>query len=213
MTNRRHGWIGVLLLSLVACNSQPDNSLNQASAPNVDAGVSVNLSVIAPAMPPVPDAFLLGGISVREEKSSTTTTHCFMTSESSKSKRWGPCWVVNEERQLVVYFNYVDGVLWGPYVLFDVLTGRPSQTGSYVNGQIHGEVLSWHSNGKCGWKWTEFNGKREGEFAKWDESGRILEIGNYKMGKRHGDWVEYDENGSVIRHEVYDSGRLIDTRK
>ncbi|CZF79406.1 MORN repeat variant [Grimontia celer] len=70
---------------------------------------------------------------------------------------------------------------------------------SYVNGELDGEYLYFHSNGKLADKLYFDKGSKEGEWTSYDTEGRVIEKGSYQGNVKIGVWEAYEEGALVER--------------
>lgn len=102
-----------------------------------------------------------------------------------------------------------------------------------LNGMLHGEMVSFHSNGLRKESVTFGNGQQTGPFKAYDLEGVLVFEGPLKDGKKHGLWnYWYDEtqlkqqchyendvlagkciywyiDGNLKREETYSAGKLV----
>lgn len=73
------------------------------------------------------------------------------------------------------------------------------------DGKLHGDYISWHSNGEIKIETTYNNGERDGTYTlNWSDGG-TKEEGIYENGVPIGIWKEYYDSQQIQRIITYDS--------
>jgi len=59
------------------------------------------------------------------------------------------------------------------------------------------------------------DGRQHGEYIEYyGMDKKIIRVkGSYSNGLLHGEWLYYEKNGEVIKVDIYNEGRLLETRK
>lgn len=135
------------------------------------------------------------------------------------------------------YFNYVlvmnEEVPDGQWIQY--YEEKPTQRAlmfSIDNGELHGEILGFHTNDKRmlqgyytkgnkdqEWAWwnssgqieaheTWKDGKKDGLWVYYNESSKRTSEGYFKDDKKHGTWYYYHKDGYIHYAEEYKKGRL-----
>jgi antitoxin component YwqK of YwqJK toxin-antitoxin module len=56
------------------------------------------------------------------------------------------------------------------------------------------------------------DGKKIGYYYKKHQNGKIAYTGDYKNNFKDGKWIMFDEKGDTVKIEVYNEGRLLDSK-
>lgn len=123
-----------------------------------------------------------------------------------------------ESGKLFVSERYVLGVLDGPRMTVE--RDGSQRTVTYVRGELDGEVVSMHPDGRVAlrgayhrgtpdgtWQQYAADGRILGSFAvkngtgpyrEWHANGRLAVDGHYRHGERDGIWTYFDASGKRI---------------
>lgn len=88
------------------------------------------------------------------------------------------------------------------------LSGAPSVTNNYKGAELHGERISYHSNGQLLSKGMVSNGYYMGEWKWYYDNGELNTVGSYVDGDRDGKWIWYHKNGKVSLERNYVKGKI-----
>ncbi len=58
-------------------------------------------------------------------------------------------------------------------------------------------------------------GRQHGLYAEYygADKKQLKTKGSYLNGLLHGEWVYYDSSGSIVKKDIYNEGRLVETKK
>ena len=88
---------------------------------------------------------------------------------------------------LTAQFCVLDGVRDGPYWI-NRLGGGTRLVQAYVDGKLHGPVISWHANGKTASTGRYERGQANGTWTRFNEVGN--QIAKFEMKLGEGTWVD-----------------------
>lgn len=71
------------------------------------------------------------------------------------------------------------------------------------------KVTWYHTNGVVRETGYFLNGEKHGQWMTFDESGKKLSEANYKEGQKDGNWSVWHDNGTVRYHMVYSNNKRI----
>lgn len=83
------------------------------------------------------------------------------------------------------------------------------QTKNYLNGELHGPWVRWHSPDQMEMQAEYRHNKLEGTHKAWYPNGQPSAVQNFKDGKLHGDVIRWDEKGTELGNFLYEEGRRI----
>lgn len=114
----------------------------------------------------------------------------------------------DENGRTTLVHTWRAGQKWdGPFRLFWP-NGNPSEYGTYRAGQWHGTYVSYYPSGKTEVSAQYANDQLHGPYLELYESGRRKARGTYWQGFKDGLWVYYDESGIELQREAYERGNL-----
>ncbi len=115
--------------------------------------------------------------------------------------------------------------------------GSPASSVVLTDGDLNGEIVYYHSNGKISWQAKEdfnltegpatsyySNGQAKekfiylhnefnGQYRFFYPDGKLKKEGNYFMDQKHGEWISYAKDGRAEEKSIYYYGRLLNTKK
>ncbi len=103
-------------------------------------------------------------------------------------------------------FSYKAGKLNGPYRFFK--NGFLSETGSYVDELVEGEVLAYYADGAVSNKQYYKNDLREGKSIEYYPSGGIKSDYAYVKGEIEGEAKDYYAHGQLKEVAQYKAGKI-----
>lgn len=89
---------------------------------------------------------------------------------------------------------YPDGTRWQQY--------------NRIDGRIHGEYLTWASNGALISIVTYVNGVLHGKAQHWHPDGQDAAVGEYADGQKQGTWTTWLPSGNLEAELSYNNGQL-----
>ncbi len=82
-------------------------------------------------------------------------------------------------------------------------SGKMKVSGSFKDGQKHGQWIFYYENGlKANEDWF-FEGEPDGRSTSWNKNGTTRSNGYYKHGERVREWTWFDETGRLIKRVNY----------
>ena len=81
------------------------------------------------------------------------------------------------------------------------------ETGSFVDGRLHGLWTSFHLNGQLSQKGEYQNGKRSGHWVFRFENGKLFMEGSFKDGIKEGFWEIFIEEGRLFKKGQFKNGK------
>lgn len=84
--------------------------------------------------------------------------------------------------------------------------GSTRMTGSYANGEYHGEWINYHHNGKKKKNKIYEYGVRTGKWQSWDLNGNLTKTQTYKYDRLDGPSTRYLSNGKIKDEYNYNNG-------
>lgn len=122
--------------------------------------------------------------------------------------RQGECRGWYENGQLMETCEYVDGQLHGQILSYYPHLIKRSE-GQYLNGKRQGIWTSWYAGGQEQERSEYSNDLLHGEYCKWRDNGLRWVEGSYKNGRKDGFWTSWDELGMIASYEQYADGKLL----
>ncbi len=101
-----------------------------------------------------------------------------------------------------------DGLSHGAYHEFFPGGKRTKQRTMFKHGVRHGDMVTYHPNGKLRVKTRYKDGKPDGPFVERDDDGRDTYRANYAAGLRDGEFVRLKE-GRVVETQVWDEDMIV----
>ena len=76
-------------------------------------------------------------------------------------------------------------------------------------GRLHGEYLSWYTNGLRATEWSYYHGKKHGKQLFWWQNGQIADEEYFLDGELHGMSTAWSASGDIMSIDYYERGQLI----
>lgn len=86
----------------------------------------------------------------------------------------------------------------GTWTYFQADSEKIVLTEEYLNDELHGEKITYYSNGNITERTNYQNGKLEGEAVFYDENGALIKRLNYINGLLHGRAILYTSSGQIM---------------
>jgi antitoxin component YwqK of YwqJK toxin-antitoxin module len=109
-----------------------------------------------------------------------------------------------------------DGKRHGAEKKYDWEDGALKSELNYVHGKQVGKQIRYMSSNAGNYIETAFYneaGLKDGEYSEiFIDKNRVKAKGQYTKDKKHGKWVYGYGNGTLYKEEIYDEGKLLDTK-
>lgn len=115
----------------------------------------------------------------------------------------------NQRGEKVVYHLSATGQLHGTWRTYTTNGKQLLEEYVYKNGIFHGQMLSYHPNGKKSSISKFVEGRHEGQFQRWSDQGQLLENKFYKSGLLEGEAESWYLDGKPCDKATYKDGKLI----
>ncbi len=94
----------------------------------------------------------------------------------------------------------------GTWIKYDNKYGSPGSVTPYLNGKVHGTMVTMDSRSSISGRTNYVNGVLHGRYATYTELRKIMEKGNYKNGKLHGTKSTFYPSGGIRQTTDYLEG-------
>ncbi len=116
----------------------------------------------------------------------------------------------DDEGKVRSEFSLVDGNIHGEYITYDN-EDTTKTVGQYVKGKPHGKFRTYNSDGELIYEYNMENGKRQG-VTKYFINGKVFREVSFANDELNGKWVEsiYNDDGilELITERYYKAGEL-----
>ena len=141
-----------------------------------------------------------------------------IVSEYKDNKLNGPLKEYDNKGYLVVDAIYKDSVVVGQYkeyyggaiAAYGYTPGKNlKKEGTFKNGKLDGEWLSYYENGQLAIKSNYKNGNLDGAYLEYSREGQLIIEVNYVDGQPDGTFKRYSYNNAVEQIGEYDKGAKV----
>lgn len=115
----------------------------------------------------------------------------------------------NQRGEKVVHHVNAQGQLHGTFKVYAPNGKQLLEECVYKNCIFHGQMFSYHSNGKMAFSGNFVEGRHEGQFQRWSEQGQLLEKRFYKDGLLEGEAEVWYADGKPCQKASYIDGKLV----
>lgn len=117
----------------------------------------------------------------------------------------------DDKHKLAYAYPYVDGKLNGILrTYFD--NGQVRRETPAVNGQEQGPGTVYHENGRVAETRNFMDGQLHGIAKTYDAKGNLTSEIPYVHGQYHGEWKRYNSKGQIWSLDIYENGKLVESR-
>ncbi len=103
--------------------------------------------------------------------------------------------------------QYRDGKLNGKCEWY-FESGKISQSVTYLDNQLEGEMIQYHENGTVSMIGYYRNNLKDSLFTYFNPSGKIVTIENYQKDSLHGPFKRFYESGPLMLEGIYNSQQM-----
>ncbi len=109
------------------------------------------------------------------------------------------------QKDIVVFMK--NGKRDGPRRRYDINDGKIVKEEIFKNDVLHGDITTYHKNGKLSSVMPYKNGKRDGVYKDFDENGKLIATKTYKDDHSGYGVERYSFNGYLLHIRNYKNGR------
>ncbi len=115
----------------------------------------------------------------------------------------------NQRGEKVVHHVSPTGQMHGTFKVYTTNGKQLLEECVYKNGIFHGQMFSYHANGKMASIGNFLEGRPEGQFQRWSDQGQLLEKKFYKSGFLDGEVEVWYADGKPCEKSTYSDGKRI----